>query len=178
MANQLGQAFLDASIKRLGEYKQMADLAINQLDESQLFKTLAIGSNSILIIMQHMAGNMLSRWTNFLSEDGEKPWRDRDQEFEPVFKDKASIAAYWEKGWGCLLDTLSSLYPTDLEKQIQIRGEGLKVQDAIIRQLMHYSSHVGQIIYLSKMLKGADWQPLTIDKNKSKDYNLSLGYEQ
>ena len=177
MTKLLAVGFLVQSIKRFGEYKLMADMAIKQLSEPQVFELPAEGSNSIAIIMHHMAGNMLSRWTNFLTEDGEKPWRDRDGEFDPVRMNLSALMAYWEKGWSCLLDTLNALTPEDLEKEIKIRGESIAAFDAIIRQLMHYSSHVGQIVFIAKMFKATDWQPLTIPKNQSKDYNESMGYK-
>ncbi|GAB3347170.1 DUF1572 family protein [Arachidicoccus ginsenosidivorans] len=174
--NTFSAGFLHQAIKRLEGYKQMADKAISQLSDDQLFTAVATGSNSVAVIMQHMAGNMESRWTNFLTEDGEKSWRNRDQEFEPVENNRQAVLAYWERGWLCLLHTLKSLQPEDLEKDITIRGESLKAYDGIIRQLMHYSSHVGQIVYVAKWLSGADWQPLTIGKNQSQNYNQSMGY--
>ena len=174
--NTFSAGFLHQAIKRLEGYKQMADKAIIQLSDDQVFKEVAAGSNSIAVIMQHMAGNMESRWTNFLTEDGEKSWRNRDQEFEPVENNRQALLEQWEKGWQCLLNTLKSLQPEDLEKEISIRGESLKAYDAIIRQLMHYSSHVGQIVYVAKWLSGASWQPLTIAKNQSQTYNQSIGY--
>jgi len=176
-AEGLGAGFLSHSIKRLEGYKQMADKAIGQLDSKQLFFSASPGSNSIAVIMRHMGGNMLSRWTHFLTEDGEKSWRNRDQEFEPPLEDQKALLELWEKGWVCLLDTLRSLHGEDLEKYITIRGEKIIVYDAIIRQLMHYSSHVGQIVYLAKWLKGDNWQPLTIPKNQSAAYNQALGHQ-
>lgn len=172
----LASGFLIRSIERLEGYYQMADKAIGQLSDDQLFAIPAEGSNSIAVIVQHMAGNMQSRWTNFLTEDGEKSWRSRDREFEPTNQDRKTLEGEWEKGWSCLLDTLKSLAPEDLEKEISIRGEKLTAYDAIIRQLMHYSSHVGQIVYAAKVLKGAGWQPLTIAKDRSREFNQSMGY--
>jgi len=176
VANNFAAGFLSDAIQRLTGYKEMADKAILQLNDDQLFTAVAAGSNSIAVIMQHMAGNMLSRWTNFLTEDGEKSWRNRDQEFAPVENNRQVLLESWNKGWNCFLDTLKSLAPEDLEKEITIRGEPLKAYDAIIRQLMHYSSHVGQIVYVAKWQCGTNWQPLTIGKNQSQAYNHSMGY--
>lgn len=176
MAQNFATGFLTQSISRLEGNKQMADKAICQLSDDQLFTPVWPGSNSVAVIMQHMAGNMESRWTNFLTEDGEKPWRKRDQEFEPVLIDRGALLAYWEKGWSCLLATLKSLQPEDMEKEITIRGEALAVYEAIIRQLLHYSGHVGQIIFAAKGQKGVEWKPLTIAKDQSKAYNQSMGF--
>jgi len=172
----VAEGFLQQAFKRLEGYKQMADKAIAQLSSEQLFKQTAAGSNSIAVIMRHMSGNMESRWTNFLTEDGEKPWRNRDEEFNPPTEDLQSLLMGWDKGWTCLLGTLKRLSAEDLEKTIQIRGETHTVYEAIIRQLMHYSSHVGQIIYVAKWQKGAAWQPLTIARNQSQAFNESMGY--
>ena len=177
--DSLAAGFIRQSITRLEGYKLMADKATGQLTKEQLFSVVSPGSNSIAVIMQHMGGNMVSRWTNFLTEDGEKTWRDRDREFEQPEAEKADQKALldlWEKGWACLLGTLQNLRPADLEKNIAIRGEQMKAYDAIIRQLMHYSGHVGQIVYVAKMLKKGDWQPLTIAKNQSQAYNESIGF--
>lgn len=177
LTEDFATGFLAQSIERMIGYKTMADLAIRQLTDDELQTIPAAGSNSIAVIMQHMAGNMLSRWTNFLTEDGEKSWRNRDQEFEDQHERPGQRMAYWEKGWTCFINTLKSLQPADLERVITIRNEGLKAYDAILRQLMHYSSHVGQIVYVAKLLKAADWQPLTIPKNQSRQYNQAMGYD-
>jgi len=177
--DSLGTGFLRQSIIRLEGYKLMADKATGQLTKEQLFSIVSPGSNSIAVIMQHMGGNMMSRWTNFLTEDGEKTWRNRDQEFEQPdaqLANEKAILDLWEKGWACLLGALGNLKPADLEKNITIRAEQMKAYDAIIRQLMHYSGHVGQIVYIAKMLKKDDWQPLTIAKNQSQAYNESIGF--
>lgn len=167
--------FLERSISRLTNYKQLTENAMRQLTDVQLFETPAAGSNSIAIIIQHVAGNMLSRWTDFLETDGEKPWRNRDQEFESLSVTREALMTQWAEGWRVLLETLSGLSEKDLEKDIQIRGESLKVYDAIIRQLMHYGYHVGQIVFLAKWLAGAGWVSLSIPKNGSEAYNRKLG---
>ena len=138
-------------------------------DKDFLFKP-SKESNSIAVIVQHIYGNMLSRWTNFLTEDGEKKWRERDKEFEDVLSTKEEVLNAWNKGWDCVLSVLESLQPDDLMKTITIRSEPLLVIDAIVRQLDHYGSHVGQIIYIGKLIKDEAWQTLSIPKNKSKVY--------
>ncbi len=167
--------FLQGTIKLFKYYRTLADRAIAQLDAEQLFVATNDDSNSIAAIMRHMAGNMLSRWTDFLTSDGEKPWRDRDREFEPqVFKGPDSLSeltAYWESGWACLFSTLESLSPDDLDKKVFIRNEGHSVTDAIARQLAHYSYHVGQIVFAAKMLKVQPWESLSIPRNASGQYN-------
>jgi len=144
----------------------MADRAISQINEQQLFYSPDPNSNSIAILMQHMSGNMLSRWTDFLNSDGEKEGRNRDAEFELKYNNKESLSAYWEKGWECLFQALSELSDSDVSRIIYIRKEPLTVIDAIHRQLTHYACHVGQIMYIAKMQKGAEWQSLSIPKNK------------
>jgi hypothetical protein len=131
-------------------------------------------SNSIAVIIQHMHGNMVSRWTNFLTEDGEKPGRNRDEEFSPPSASKAELLELWDKGWRCLLDTLRSLKEEDLLKTITIRHEPLVVVDAINRQLAHYPHHVGQIVFLGKMIRDANWQSLSISKGASQAFNKGM----
>lgn len=163
---------LVSSIKQFKYYKQLADKAMDQLpDESMLLKQLNKEDNSIAIIIQHMAGNMKSRWTNIFTEDGEKEWRNRDAEFESIEIGKDTLIKMWEDGWRILFDTLQSLSEDDLEKIIYIRNEGLTVSDAIIRQLCHYSYHCGQIVSKCKLLSDGKWQSLSIPRNKSIDYN-------
>ena len=130
-------------------------------------------SNSISIIIRHMSGNMLSRWTNFLTEDGEKEWRQRDDEFELHELSKKELVENWEKGWACFLDTLEGLKKKDLKKMVSIRGENLSVIDAINRQLAHYPYHIGQIIHIAKTIKGKKWKNLSIPKGGSDIYNQS-----
>jgi hypothetical protein len=162
--------YLESTRKTFANYKTMAEKAIAQLEPEQLF----IGnenSNSIAIIMQHLSGNMLSRWTDFLSSDGEKPWRQRDEEFEEVIKTKEDLMQKWEEGWVVFLKTLDDLKPEDVGQTVYIRSEAHTVMEAINRQLAHYSYHIGQIVYVSKMLKRGEWSSLSIPKNKSKQFN-------
>lgn len=165
--------FLVTAIKRLKYYKDLADKTFAQLTAEQLHYQPNEESNSIAVIVQHLSGNMLSRWTHFLTEDGEKEWRQRDDEFEVHNYTKEQVLEVWEKGWDCFLTTLSSLTEHDLLKTVTIRQEPLSVTDAILRQLAHYPYHVGQIVYIGKMIKDRDWTSLSIPKGHSDQYNKS-----
>lgn len=165
------RVFLDSASKRLKEYKLLGEKTFDQLSEEQLNFQPNKDSNSIAIIVQHLHGNMLSRWTNFLTEDGEKQWRKRDEEFEIKRFTKEQIIKLWSEGWQTLLQTLSSLSDDDLTKTVSIRNEALNVIDAINRQIAHYSYHVGQIVFLGKWLKGEDWKSLSIPLKGSVDFN-------
>src|SRR3989337_1861778 len=144
------QHFLDESLNQLRKLKELADKALAQIGDDDLFKVLDPESNSIGIIMKHMAGNMRSRWTDFLTSDGEKPDRQRDTEFITTGDSKTSLLQRWETGWNLLFQTLQGLKPEDLTRTVLIRGKGQPAYQAIIRQLSHYSVHVGQILYLAK----------------------------
>jgi hypothetical protein len=169
--NTFQNEFLQTAIRRLKYYKDLAEKSFEQLDDKDFHYQFNDESNSIAIIIQHMAGNMLSRWTNFLTEDGEKPWRQRDDEFAVHAYHKEELIAIWEKGWNCCLDTLASLKEDDLLKAVTIRQESLTVTDAINRQLAHYPYHVGQIAYIGRMLRGSEWKSLSIPKGGSANYN-------
>ena len=164
----------DLFIKRFQYYKELGDKTFAQLSDEQLFWQYNEESNSIAVIVQHLAGNMLSRWTNFLTEDGEKDWRNRDSEFENNFKTKEEVVEYWEKGWKCLFDALNQLDEQNLNYPIYIRGEKHTVLDAVLRQLTHYPYHIGQIVYIAKMMKNDDWKTLSIARNKSDDFNIEM----
>ena len=163
--------FMQSTRKLFGYYKSLGDKAMAQIEEKDLFVKPNLESNSIAIIVQHMHGNMLSRWTDFLTSDGEKDWRNRDLEFEDDMNSEKQIKDAWEKGWKCLFDAIDPLMDEDLSKIVYIRNEGHTVQEALLRQIAHYSYHVGQIVFLAKALKGEGWQTLSIAKNASKDYN-------
>ena len=173
---KLEQAFLDSAIKRLREEKALGDKTMAQLNSEAMLWQPNETSNSIAIIVQHMHGNMLSRWTNFLTEDGEKNWRKRDAEFEPSVLSKEVLLHLWEEGWNTLFHTLNSLKPDDLLKTITIRSQPLLVVDAINRQLAHYSYHTGQIVQLGKWLLDATWQNLSIPKGASLDFYSKLNH--
>ena len=164
-------SFLTSTIKQFEYYKNLGDKTLNQLIDDQVFWSTSEGGNSIAILVKHLSGNMKSRWTNFLTEDGEKEWRNRDDEFENSFKTKEEVIAYWENGWHCLFTALKMLKSHNLEDIIYIRNHGHTVTEAINRQLCHYSYHVGQIVFLAKIMLGNDWKTLSIAKNASKNYN-------
>ena len=159
---------------QLRKLKTQADKAIAQVDDRNLFAVLDPESNSIAIIMKHMAGNMRSRWTDFLTTDGDKPNRNRDTEFESdAGETRATTTARWEDGWDRFARTISSLRPGDLEKIVTIRGERHTVVEAINRQMTHYAAHVGQIVLLAKHYAGSRWQTLSIPRGKSKQIDVS-----
>lgn len=164
-------SFIDSSKKLFLYYKSLGEKAIHQVDDDMLFFEPTPGINSIAIIVRHLQGNMKSRWTDFLTSDGEKPWRNRDEEFEEFVTDRTKLMLLWEEGWKCLFDALDNLTPEDLNKEITIRNQTQSAMDAIQRQIAHYAYHVGQIVYISKMNKGDDWQSLSIPKDNSVRYN-------
>ena len=163
----LGKEYLTTVIKRLKYYKDLGEKTFEQLEEKDLHYLPTSESNSIAIIVQHLAGNMLSRFTNFLTEDGEKEWRQRDDEFEAHNYSKQQVIDLWKKGWECCFNALESLTENDLETIIYIRKEPLSVVDAINRQLGHYPYHIGQIIFIARMIKNKDWKNLSIPKGHS-----------
>lgn len=167
----LGKEFLQTATRRLKYYKDLGDKTFVQLNEWDFHYQSNDEANSIAIIIQHMAGNMLSRWTNFLTEDGEKEWRMRDDEFEIHNYSKPQLIELWEKGWTCLFDALAALKKKDLKKTVTIRQEPLTVIDAINRQLAHYPYHVGQIVHIAKTIKAKNWKTLSIPKGSSSEYN-------
>ncbi|MBB5438342.1 hypothetical protein HDC92_002018 [Pedobacter sp. AK017] len=162
--------YIDSVIKQFLYYKMLGEKTFDQISEEQLFWQHNPDSNSIATIVKHLAGNMLSRWTDFMSSDGEKPWRNRDREFENDVASKAEMLRLWEHGWQVMLDCLRSLSEHDLDKIIYIRNQGHTVIEAINRQLAHYPYHVGQIVYIGKML-AAEWQSLSIARGNSAQFN-------
>ncbi len=167
--------YLDTCKKVFRQYKKLGEDAMTQLDEMQLNWSPSEESNSIVLIVKHLHGNMLSRFTDFLTTDGEKSWRNRDIEFESDKSvSKAEIEKMWEDGWALFLRTLDSLTDNDLEKKVKIRGEEFSVMEALQRQTAHYSYHIGQIVYLAKACKDKEWISLSIPKGKSKEFNEKL----
>lgn len=164
----------DLFIKRFQYYKNLGDKTFEQINDDQAFWQYNAESNSIVTIVKHISGNMISRWTNFLTEDGEKEWRNRDSEFENDIKSKAEMLRIWEKGWIVLFDALSQINEENIHIIISIRGEKLSVVDALLRQLAHYPYHIGQIIYVAKILKNDEWKTLSIARNKSHEYTTEL----
>lgn len=164
-------SYLESVKKQFLYYKTLGEKAIEQIQPEQLFVTINEDTNSIATIIKHISGNMLSRWTDFLTADGEKEWRNRDAEFENDLQSKEEVFAAWNKGWNCLFDALNSLQPNQLSDIIYIRNEGHTVIEAINRQLAHYPYHVGQIVFYAKQLKNSEWNSLSIPRNKSGNYN-------
>ena len=163
--------FLESAKKQFLYYKTLGEKAIDQLEDEQLFISLNEDTNNIAQIVKHLSGNMLSRWTDFLTSDGEKEWRNRDEEFVDTYKSKEELLENWNKGWDCLLTAINPLKPEQLSDIIYIRNEGHSVVEAINRQLAHYPYHIGQIVFYAKLLKKTEWESLSIPKNKSGDYN-------
>ncbi|TXG39446.1 DinB family protein [Seonamhaeicola maritimus] len=165
------ESYLSSVIKQFRYYKSLSDKTIEALSFEELQKELMRDSNSVSIIVKHLVGNMRSRWTNFLTEDGEKSWRDRDSEFEDTFTSKDELVENWNNGWACLFNAIEASTVEDLERIVYIRNQGHTVTEAINRQLAHYSYHVGQIVFLGKLIKGEHWDSLSIPKGASKSYN-------
>lgn len=163
--------YLESVKKQFLYYKMLGEKAISQLEPEQLFVMTNDDTNSIATIVKHLSGNMLSRWTDFLTTDGEKEWRQRDAEFENDLHSKAEVMAFWDKGWTCFFEALNGLQPEQLSQIIYIRNEGHTVVEAINRQLAHYPYHIGQIVFYAKQLKNTEWNSLSIPRNASKNYN-------
>ena len=164
-------SYLTSAIKQFRYYESLGNKTILQLSEEELQHEPSPGINSIAVMVKHLHGNMLSRWTDFLNSDGEKTWRKRDEEFQQAAANKADLLQQWNEGWSCLFSAIEALTESDLERIIYIRNEGHTVTDAINRQLCHYAYHVGQIVYLGKIIRGEEWQSLSIPKGQSGNYN-------
>ena len=171
MALKFTTSYLEDSIEVLRYYKRLGERAMQQVADQHLFACLDTESNSIAIIVKHMTGNMRSRWTDFLTSDGEKPNRNRDSEFIDPVPTRAALMADWEDGWSRVFGTLESLSESDLTRTITIRGEAHSVMQAINRQVAHYPHHVGQIVLLAKHFACEHWQSLSVPRNKSADFN-------
>ncbi|KAA6439530.1 DUF1572 domain-containing protein [Dyadobacter flavalbus] len=163
--------YIESVKKQFEYYKWLGEQTIHQLPEDALFGQINADSNSIAIIVKHLSGNMLSRWTDFLTSDGEKEWRDREAEFENDIRSKTELLEIWDKGWNCLQKTLEELGTEDLGKEIFIRNQGHTVIQAINRQLAHYPYHIGQIVFIGKMILGENWKSLSIPRGSSQAYN-------
>ena len=171
----IGAHYLEDARRTFRDYKKLAERAFEQIDDADFFRTIDDESNSIAVNMKHMAGNMISRWTDFLTTDGEKPERDRDMEFVMLpHTTKAEMIAYWDKGWKCVFDAVARLTADDLPRTVTIRGQDHTVVEAINRQIAHYAYHVGQIVYLAKHFKASTWQTLSVPNNKSEALNKYL----
>ena len=169
------QNYFEDALSSFRAYKKLAEKAITQVNDEEFFVTLDEESNSVAVIMKHMAGNMFSRWTDFLTSDGEKPNRNRDMEFviEPQTT-KDEVIDYWEHGWKCVFEALEPLRPEDFEKKVTIRGEEHTIVQAINRQMTHYAYHIGQIVFLAKHFRSAEWKSLSIPRNRSAEFNAAM----
>jgi hypothetical protein len=174
MAHEFTTSYVKDATDLLRYYKRLGDRAMAQAPDPALFASLDEESNSIAIIVKHVAGNMLSRWTDFLTTDGDKPGRNRDAEFEDPPKTREELLARWEAGWKCMFDTLAQLTDADLNRTVYIRTEPHSVMQAIQRQVGHYAYHVGQIVYLAKHFSGAKWTSLTVPRRKSAEFNAKV----
>ena len=170
---EINDPYLNSVKKQFLYYKMLGEKAMSQLQPEQLFVVVNEDTNSIATIVKHLSGNMLSRWTDFLTTDGEKEWRNRDGEFENDLQTKEAVMTLWDKGWNCFFDALDSIQPEQLSTIIYIRNEGHTVVEAINRQLAHYPYHIGQIVFYVKQLKTSEWESLSIPKNKSNSYNAT-----
>ncbi len=171
MALEFSTSYLVDTLGLFRYYKKQAERAIEQVSDEQLVLTLDAEMNSIALIVKHMAGNMRSRWTDFLTSDGEKPDRDRDSEFEGPPENREALMALWEAGWQCLFEALESLTDADLGRKVTIRGEAHSVMQAVNRQVAHYSYHCGQIVLLAKHFRGGAWETLTVARRQSGEFN-------
>jgi uncharacterized damage-inducible protein DinB len=177
MAHHLTTSYIKDAVDLFRYYKRLAERAIEQCSEEGLFSALDAESNSIAIIVKHMAGNMRSRWTDFLTTDGEKPERNRDSEFEEPPRNRTELIAMWECGWNSLFDALEPLTEAELTRTVMIRMEPHSVMQAINRQIAHYSYHVGQIVFLAKHLTAkttGSWTSLSVERNRSREFNTDV----
>ena len=172
--DSLAEHYLEEAVGALRSLKKLADGAIEQVSDEELFRAIDPESNSIALIMKHMYGNMRSRWTDFLTTDGEKPDRRRDSEFLVEGEDRRAVAERWEAGWQTVFDALAQLKPEDLLRHVAIRGEPHTVVKAINRQLTHYAYHVGQIVLLAKHFKSENWKSLSIARGQSESFNQAM----
>ena len=165
------KSYLESAKKQFEYYKLLGDRSFAQLDDAQLFWKSDAEANSIAIIVQHLWGNMLSRWTDFFTSDGEKEWRNREGEFESTISTRSELIEKWEAGWDCLFAALASINKENFHQTVYIRNMGHTIVEAINRQLAHYAYHVGQIVFLGRMQKGMDWTSLSIPRGQSNIYN-------
>ncbi len=174
MALQFTTSYIEDSVLLFRYYKKLADRALAQVNDEQLYALLDEDANSIAVVMKHMAGNMKSRWTDFLSSDGEKSWRNRDTEFEQPPATRQALLERWEEGWACLFAAIESLTDEDRGRAVTIRGEAHSVMQAVNRQVAHYSYHCGQIVLLAKHFQHAHWKSLSVPKGKSAEFNAKV----
>jgi len=163
--------YIKSALLEFRRYKTLGDKTFSQLEDKDIHWTYSESDNNISVIVKHMVGNMFSRWTNFPTEDGEKAWRNRELEFKDEYASKAKMIETWEKGWRCLFEALELITPDNFDAEIKIRNEGHTIFEAVNRQLAHYANHVGQIVFIGRMIKGNEWISLSIPKGKSAEFN-------
>ena len=171
---EISENYLNSILYELNRYKTLGDKTFMQLSDEQIHWKYTDTDNSISVIVKHIVGNMLSRFTNFLTEDGEKPWRQREAEFEDTYATKKEMIAAWEKGWKCVFDALSSVNTQNFGTLVKIRNEDHSIMEAFNRQLGHYANHIGQIVMLGKMIKGEEWISLSIPKGGTAAFNKKM----
>jgi len=175
MGDALADHYLEDALANFRDYKKLAEKALDQTADEELFLSLDEEANSIAVIMKHMSGNMVSRWTDFLTTDGEKPDRNRDTEFVVApGTGREDLLTVWERGWNCLFMALEPLTADDFSRKVLIRGEEHSVAEAISRQLTHYAYHIGQIVFLAKHFRSKEWKSLSIPRNRSVEFNAYL----
>jgi Protein of unknown function (DUF1572) len=171
MSQEIGAEYLADALRTFRSYKKLAEEALAQTSDEDLFRLIDPEANSIAVLIKHMAGNMRSRWTDFLTSDGEKPDRHRDREFEiNAGTTRDEVMQWWERGWKCVFDAITPLGPEHLLQKVTIAGREHTVLQAISRQLLHYAGHVNQIVLLAKHFRGAEWRSLSIPKGRSESY--------
>ncbi len=175
MAHRFTTSYLTDSLDLFHYYKNLAERAMAQVSDQELYTALDAEANSIAVIVKHMAGNMRSRWTGFLTSDGEKPDRNRDTEFEDAPATREALLAMWEAGWQCLFSAIEPLSDADLQRTVTIRGEAHSVMQAVNRQVAHYAYHCGQIVLLAKHFKYDDWKSLSVPRKQSAEFNRRVG---
>jgi hypothetical protein len=174
MTHELTTSYLRDSLSLFHYYKKLAERAMEQLPDEQLFTALDEEMNSVAIVVKHLVGNMKSRWTDFLTSDGEKPDRKRDTEFENPVSTRAALIETWDEGWGYVFAALEPLSDADVDRTVMIRGEAHSVMQAINRQIAHYAYHCGQIVFLAKHLRAKQWQSLTVPRGRSEEFNQKV----
>ena len=175
MKDSLAEHYLEDALRNFRDYKKLAEGAFAQVTDEEFFRAPDEEANSLAVIVKHMSGNMLSRWTDFLTTDGEKPDRNRDMEF--VISEgttRSDVMGRWEQGWRCLFDALEALRPEDLLRKVLIRGEEHSVVEAVNRQLTHYSYHTGQLVFLAKHFRSTAWKSLSVPRNRSAQFNAYM----
>lgn len=178
MSDIVLQNYLSDTLSSFRSYKKLAERAVSQVSDEEFFETIDSESNSIALIVKHMAGNLNSRWTDFLTTDGEKDFRDRDSEFELIADTRESLMEFWESGWNALFRSIEPLLPHDLSRNITIRGQPHTVVEAINRQMTHYAYHVGQIVFLAKHIRSGEWTTLSVPRKQSSQFNQFLAQRQ